>query len=499
MSGSVVDEAVMRQAREVMEAARRADHAVLCEVARLQSTGVAEATGYRSTERLVQDLWRVDLGEARRLVRQARALCEQITPTGAPVEPRLSATAAAAAAGTLDRGHVRVIDEAVRYLERVVEGIDPAALREAEEFLVEHAASLAPRGLARAAARLIAALDQDGVAPEDEAEPTDEVRIGRRRDGSLVLKGRFTGRADIQLILAAFDALSGRAGSDDHRELETRYAATLLELCGLAMAPGGIGDGVAPSDRAAPGETTGPVERGAGDPRHLRPDLRHPDDIAREERAREDLAQEERLRDEAARDDAAPRHNAAPDEAARDDVGREECTADSDGDAVSELWRPRAPGRALLTVTMPYTWLREQIGHGLVGAEEAISAAEARRLTCDAGIVPVVLGTRSEPLDVGRLSYTVTEAQRRALFLRDQGCAFSDCTRRPERCHAHHVEHWCDGGHTCLGNLCLLCSFHHRLIHHGDWQVTMINGRPWFIPPTWLDPEQKPRLGGPAI
>ena len=93
----------MRHAQEVMVAARRAEHAVLCEVARLESTAIAETAGYRSTEGLVQDLWRVDRGEARRLVRQARALCDQVSPSGSVVEPRLAATAPESAAGTLDR------------------------------------------------------------------------------------------------------------------------------------------------------------------------------------------------------------------------------------------------------------------------------------------------------------------------------------------------------------------------------------------------------------
>lgn len=526
MSGSVVDEAVMRQAREVMVAARRAEHAVLGEVARLESAGWAEATGYKSTERLVQDLWRVDLGEARRLVRQARALCPSVGPSGAAVAPRLAATEPVAAAGVLDRGHVRVIDEAMRYLERLPE-IDPGALGEAEGFLAEQARSLSPRGLAKVAARLIAALDQDGVAPEDEAEPSDEVRVGRRRDGSLVLKGRFTGRAEIELILAAFDALSGRAGSDDERGLEARYAAALLEMAGLAMAPGGIGANVAPEDRAEPGETTGPVERGDGDPKNLLPNQRHPDDVAREDRAREARARSAR---DAGQQNTAG-ENSSPDESRADetspeDIAREDAAAEdvSTGDSALEgsafggntvvgggsvagdgrvppslLSRPRAPGRALLTVSMDFDWLRKQIGHGLVGAEEAISPAEVRRLACDAGIVPMVLGTRSEPLDVGRMSYTVPDAMRRTLVFRDKGCAFPACNRRPERCQAHHVRHWCDGGPTCLANLCLVCPFHHRLIHHGDWQVTMINGRPWFIPPPWIDPARTPMAGGPQI
>lgn len=452
-----------------------AEHAVLCEVARLEATAAAEVAGYRSTERLLQDLWRVDLGEARRLVRHARALCGQVSPSGSVIEPRLSGSARVSGEGVLDRGHVRVIDEAVRYLERV-EGIDPAALAEAEEFLAEKARTLAPCGLARVAAQLISALDEDGVAPQDEPERSDELRIGRRADGSLALRGRFSGRADIALILAAFDALSGRAGAEDHRGLEARYAATFLELCGLAMAPGGIGANVASGDRADPGETTAPPERGDRDPNHVSAQQRHPDDVARRE-------QHDRL------DDAAV---PAGEEAAGRSDG-------SGGGVPPALVRPRASGRALLMVSMPLSWLRDGIGHGLVGPDEAISPAEARRLACDSGIVPMVLGTRSEPLDVGRLSYKVPEAIRRALVVRDQGCAFPGCTRRPERCDGHHIVHWVDDGETCLSNLCLLCPLHHRLVHHGGWDVAMIEGRPWFTPPAWLDPSRQPRPGGPGL
>lgn len=482
MSEPVVDEAVMSHAREVMVAARRAEHAVLVELSRLEAAGMVEACGYTSVERWVQDLWRVDRGEARRLVRQSRALCAAPSPTGAAVEPRLAATAPVAAAGSLDRGHVRVIDEAVRYLEKV-DGIDPSALGEAEQFLAGHAVSLTPRGLARVAAQLIAALDPDGVAPEEEGEPTDELRVGRRRDGSLVLKGRFRGRADCQLILSAFDALSGRAGPEDERSLEGRYAAALLELCGLAMEPGGIGANVAPEDRAAPKETTAPPERGDGDPKNLLDDARHPDDAARRDRRPDeevvwpdlDDIPEPRAGDEAS-EQPAPRGVPAPGSP-----------------------RLRAPGRALLTLSMDYAWLRAHIGHGLVGAEEEISPAEVRRLACDAGIVPMVLGTRSEPLDVGRLSYSIPEAIRRTLVFRDRRCSFPDCNRRPERCQAHHVHHWVDGGETCLENLCLLCAYHHRLIHHTEWQVDMIGGRPWFTPPAWVDPQRQPRPGGPVL
>jgi hypothetical protein len=122
-----------------------------------------------------------------------------------------------------------------------------------------------------------------------------------------------------------------------------------------------------------------------------------------------------------------------------------------------------------------------------------ISAGWARRLACDATVIPIVLGSNSEPLDVGRATRLIPPAMRRALIARDKGCAFPGCRRPPRWCDAHHIKHWSDGGETSLINLVLLCGYHHDVIHHSDWTVTITDGRPVFTPPAWLDPLQRPR------
>jgi Domain of unknown function (DUF222)/HNH endonuclease len=121
-----------------------------------------------------------------------------------------------------------------------------------------------------------------------------------------------------------------------------------------------------------------------------------------------------------------------------------------------------------------------------------ITAAAARRIACDASIIPIVLGAASEPLDVGRASYAVPQPMRRALIGRDRGCAFPHCDRPPGWCEAHHITHWADGGHTSLTNLALLCDAHHRLIHTQDWRISIVDGHPEFTPPLWLDSSQTP-------
>ena len=100
----------------------------------------------------------------------------------------------------------------------------------------------------------------------------------------------------------------------------------------------------------------------------------------------------------------------------------------------------------------------------------AIAAETARRLCCDAGIVPVADGPDGEPLSVGRRTRSIPPAVRRALASRDRGCRFPGCPAT-HRLHGHHIRHWADGGETSLDNLILLCPTHHRLVHEGGFDV----------------------------
>ena len=104
----------------------------------------------------------------------------------------------------------------------------------------------------------------------------------------------------------------------------------------------------------------------------------------------------------------------------------------------------------------------------------AIAAETARRLCCDAGIVPVVDGANGEPLSVGRRTRSIPPAVRRALASRDRGCRFPGCPST-HRLHGHHVRHWAEGGETSLDNLILLCPTHHRLVHEGGFDVQRLD------------------------
>ncbi|WP_181777544.1 HNH endonuclease signature motif containing protein [Amycolatopsis pittospori] len=177
--------------------------------------------------------------------------------------------------------------------------------------------------------------------------------------------------------------------------------------------------------------------------------------------------------------------------------------AERQGDAWAELLDlaiacPDQPGtsgyRTLIHVTVGLDELKTGIGKACLDFVGEMTAREARMAACDCLMLPVVLNAAGEPLDVGRLRRFVTPGQRRALNIRDGGCAFPGCHRRPKNCHAHHIRHWADGGRTDLRNLVLLCGFHHRLIHHGEWEVRMAaDWLPEFIPPQYRDPLRQPR------
>lgn len=150
--------------------------------------------------------------------------------------------------------------------------------------------------------------------------------------------------------------------------------------------------------------------------------------------------------------------------------------------------------RPQLVVTVSLEELVNGVRAGTLETGTRLTPGAVRRLACDAGVLPVVLDGNSQVLDVGRQRRLFTGPLRRALVLRDGGCAFPGCDRPPRWCDGHHIRHWADGGVTALGNAVLLCGYHHRFIHRGDWTVRLAaDGRPEFLPPSWLDPLRTPR------
>jgi hypothetical protein len=147
-----------------------------------------------------------------------------------------------------------------------------------------------------------------------------------------------------------------------------------------------------------------------------------------------------------------------------------------------------------LAITVAYHPLTRSLGAGRLDSGDRVSPAVVRRLACDARLLPVVLGGAGQILDAGRTRRLATGPLRRALVVRDRGCAFPGCDRPPRWTDGHHITPWTAGGRTNLTNLTLLCRRHHRVIHDGDWTVRIAaDGLPEFLPPPVLGVPQRPR------
>src|SRR5690606_24604678 len=133
-----------------------------------------------------------------------------------------------------------------------------------------------------------------------------------------------------------------------------------------------------------------------------------------------------------------------------------------------------------VTVTIPFETLKTGLGvatldNGVPGdGFDRITASQARRLACNAKIIPVVLGADSEVLDVGRASRLFTKAQRKALLLRDETCRAEGCSIPGTWTEAHHLIPWSHGGATDLDNVLLLCSRHHHRAHDDTYDMTRL-------------------------
>jgi hypothetical protein len=123
-----------------------------------------------------------------------------------------------------------------------------------------------------------------------------------------------------------------------------------------------------------------------------------------------------------------------------------------------------------------------------------IPSTVAQQYACDADIVTATHEAETnhemrEGIRLSRRRRTPTDALRRSLKERDQGCRWPGCSRR-YRLHAHHIIEYTNNGPTNKANLLTLfmmvqahrtrcarhstshCSRHHPLLHRHGWTIT---------------------------
>lgn len=448
--------------------------------AELGGDALAKRLGHSSAAHLLADALAGPRAEAARLIAVGEAARPRQSLVGEALPAKRPHVAAALGAGTISIEQAAVI---TTMAERVRLRARPEQLDTAERHLVEQAPAVGYALLLRAAARWEAVLDEDGVAPaEAERREARGLSLGTGRDGMVTVRGRLDPETAAPVVQAV-DALvlqALRASRDDDRAArstdggagtgDAEHDAELDSGHGLVHGPGSGADAASDfgsGSGSGTGGDTATVDRRSL--AQLRAD-------ALAEIATHALACHEGA------GEAVPTTRAAATVVVRmhlDELRRELAPDGHDDDV---------PGYGAELSTAPGS-------AELEGFDRPVSPATARRLACDAGILPVVLGGDSEVLDLGRARRLFSRAQRRALAERDGGCAFPGCDRPPHWTEAHHVRWWSrDRGPSDLDNGILLCRFHHLLVHRG-WRIERRDGRFWFIPPAHLDPSRRPRPG----
>ncbi|HYF74278.1 MAG TPA: DUF222 domain-containing protein [Nocardioides sp.] len=177
---------------------------------------------------------------------------------------------------------------------------------------------------------------------------------------------------------------------------------------------------------------------------------------------------------------AAPKHRAAVDGT----VGERKPGPQRMGQALCE-WIGRYPTdklpatggvSATVVVTIPVETLQGGLKPGTLDTGAMISPGQARRMACEAGILPAVLGGKSEILDLGRTRRFHTKAQRIAIAHRDKHCTAKGCDWPPGMCQTHHDPSWAHGGTTDIEHARLLCPHHHARAHDPNYTMTKLPG-----------------------
>ncbi|WP_232668864.1 HNH endonuclease signature motif containing protein, partial [Pseudonocardia sp. TRM90224] len=102
---------------------------------------------------------------------------------------------------------------------------------------------------------------------------------------------------------------------------------------------------------------------------------------------------------------------------------------------------PQSGGhRPHLNVHIPLAELEHRVRTAILDFGGAIATKDLRQLACNAAVIPIVMNSDSQPLDIGRSTRVIPDGMRRAVAARDRGCA--RCGRPASWCDIHHVVEW---------------------------------------------------------
>ena len=137
-------------------------------------------------------------------------------------------------------------------------------------------------------------------------------------------------------------------------------------------------------------------------------------------------------------------------------------------------------------------WVTGQ-GTATTGHGYTLSAQTAKRWAGhDTRLILTLLDKTKAVTAYSSVHRIFTEPQRLAIIARDKGCTFIGCDAGPQWCEINHVPEFRTTHRTTVAEGALTCCGDHRDHRAMGWQPTMLHGIPHWIPPKWLDPDQRP-------
>jgi hypothetical protein len=401
-----------------------------------------------------------DRGDAARRLRLAHALGDG-----------RAKVRAAFAAGDISEEAASII---VRALDALPDDLDPLTVRRAEAVMVQHARDLGPRQLRLAGKALLAVVapavadaHEERLLDAEERRAQERMRFSMSDDGHGTTRGSFVLPTLYAMMLRKMlmalaapkhqRAQARRRAGDD---ADPAHAGQAFETAESAEAV----DSIEAADTGKALESADSTEA---------PDATDTLDVTQTADQAVGASQD------AAEADAPTGHSAAEEPEEELPPWRQP-TPHRLGQALAELIErfaggdlPEAGGMAAtIVVTMTLDQLQGGPGAAQLDTGDRVTAGQARRLACQAGIIPLVLGGKSVPLDVGRRRRFHDRYQRLVIQRRDQTCTVHGCDVPGWLCHFHHDPPWGQGGGTSVEHGRMLCPRHHHQVHDPSYQTT---------------------------
>ena len=429
--------------------------------AELGAESLAKQAGFRTPAALIAATTGVSTGDAARLVKVGEAVAPRVDLVGERMPAKYPAVEAALSAGQVGAAGAAVI---VEFLDRARIGGDRDVVADVEERLVERAVGLSLDDVRRLVKRAEILLEQDKLEAREEERRASRSLTFFERDGMLHLSLV----TDVESGAPIRTAIDGYVTAQFQARKDAEAAAVAARR--------------ADGDAGADGTSTAPGAglTGAGG------------------------VDEDRRTVAMMRADALTLFCGHV-------IGCDSTNVPVAG--------------ATVIVRIDLDDLESGTGHGTIdGTDQPVSVAAVRRMAAAGGVIPCVLGSDGEILDLGRERRLFTKAQKLALIERDGGCA--RCGLPPHMTKVHHINWWKrDTGPTDLSNGVLLCESCHHRIHDNGWNIRIdnppgnhagtsqpagsgtrrqrgtgvnVHAKVWFIPPAHIDPTRTPQLGGRA-